>query len=165
VEFYNNWDNPAAFGQMDFALEFVGEQSNSSIVLFTSDPIAAIKKTEVNNVDKVFAELQKKYDVFKPKVPILTADPLTAQIGKKEGLEGGEKFEILEMTQDPETGRTKYVKIATTSVDKKLIWDNRYNGGEAPESEVKGKDGNPITATHFKKDKKAQPGMLLKQIK
>jgi hypothetical protein len=165
AEFYNNWNNPADFEQMDFALEFVGEQSNQSIVLFTSNPIAAIKKAEVNNVDKVFAELQKKYDVFKPKVPVLTIDPLTAQIGKKEGLEGGEKFEILEITQDIETGRTKYVQVGTTNVDKKLIWDNRYNGGEAPESEVKDKDGNPISVTYFKQNKKAQPGMLLKQIK
>jgi hypothetical protein len=165
--FYEVWDNPAEFDKMDFKLELVGSQSNSSIVLFASNgAIDAIRKVEVRNIDKVYAELQKKYDVFKPKVAILTApDPLTAQIGMKEGLDGGEKFEVLEMTQDPETGRTKYVRIGTTTVDKKLVWDNRYNGGDAPESEVKDKDGNPIKATHFKKVAKAQPGMLLRQIK
>ncbi|MDR1610167.1 MAG: hypothetical protein LBS08_01485 [Candidatus Symbiothrix sp.] len=165
--FYNVWNNPAEFDKLDFKLELVGVQTNSSIVLFALDgAIEAIKKVEVRNIDHVYAELQKKYDVFKPKVPVLTApEPLTAQIGMKEGLEGGEKFEVLEMTEDPETGRTKYVRIGTTTVEKKLVWDNRYNGGDAPESEIKGKDGNPITATHFKKVGKAQPGMLLKQIK
>jgi hypothetical protein len=166
--FYQNaWDNPAEFDKMDFKLELVGVQNNSSTVLFALDgAINAIKKVEVRNIDNVYAELQKKYDVFKPKVAVLTApDPLTAQIGMKEGLTGGEKFEVLEMTQDPETGRTKYVRVGTTSVDKKLVWDNRYNGGEAPESEIIGKDGNPITATSFKKVGKAQPGMLLRQIK
>jgi hypothetical protein len=165
--FYNVWDNPAEFDTMDFQLELIGVQTNSSIVLFALDgAIDAIKKVEIRNIDNVYAELQKKYDVFKPKVPILTApDPLTAQIGRKEGLEGGEKFEVLEMTQDPETGRTKYVRVGTTSVEKKLVWDNRYNGGEVAESEVKDKNGNPITATHFKKVGKAQAGMLLRQIK
>jgi hypothetical protein len=167
ANFYEIWDNPAAFDAMDFKLELVGVQNNSSIVLFALDgAINAIKKVEVRNVDHVYAELQQKYDVFKPKVAILTApDPLTAQIGMKEGLSGGEKFEVLEMTQDPETGRTKYVRVGTTTVEKKLVWDNRYNGGEAPESEVNGPDGKPIIATHFKKVGKAQPGMLLRQIK
>ncbi|MDR3296817.1 MAG: hypothetical protein LBS94_01100 [Prevotellaceae bacterium] len=165
--FYNAWSDPAAFEQLDFQLEFVGVQTNSSSVLFALEGAgAAMKKVEVRNIDRVFAELQQTYDVFKPKVPILNApDPITAQIGMKESLKGGEKFEILEMTQDPQTERTKYVRIGTTKVDKKLVWDNRYNGGEAPESEVKDKDGNPITATSFKKEKKAQPGMLLRQIK
>ncbi|MDR2814571.1 MAG: hypothetical protein LBB79_07980 [Prevotellaceae bacterium] len=166
AEFYNVWNNPAAFDKLDFRLELVGAQTNSSTVMLSLEGAdAAIHKVEVRNIDKVFAELQQTYDVFKPKVPILTTDPLTAQIGMKEGLSGGEKFQVLEMTQDPQTGRTKYVVVGKTKVDKKLVWDNRYNAGEAPEVEVKDKEGKPITATNFKKVKKAQPGMLLKQIK
>jgi hypothetical protein len=166
ANFYHVWDNPEAFDEMDFELELVGVQNNSSIVLFAlKGAMEAIKKVEVRNIDNVYAELQQKYDVFKPKVAVLTSDPLTAQIGMKEGLSGGEKFEVLEMTQDPETGRTKYERVGTTTVEKKLVWDNRYNGGEAPESEIIGPDGNPITATYFKKVGKAQPGMLLRQIK
>ncbi|MDR0414797.1 MAG: hypothetical protein LBH84_05205 [Prevotellaceae bacterium] len=166
AEFYNVWDNPAAFDKLDFQLELVGVQTNSSVLLLALDGAeAAIHKVEVRNIDKVFAELQQKYDVFKPKIPILTSDPLTAQIGMKEGLKGGEKFQVLEMTQDPATGRTKYVVVGKTKVDKKLVWDNRYNAGEAPEVEVTDKEGNPIAATTFKKVKKAQPGMLLKQVK
>ena len=58
-----------------------------------------------------------------------------------------------------------YLALGKTTVDKKLVWDNRYNAGDPPEKEVKDKDGNPITATTFKDVKKAQPGMLLKQVK
>jgi hypothetical protein len=167
AQFYNVWNNAAAFDAMDFELEFVGMQSNSSTILFALDGAdSAIKKVEIRSIDKIFAELQQKYDVFKPKVPILSApNPITAQIGMKEGLKGGEKFEVLEMTIDSKTERTKYVRIGTTKVNKKMVWDNRYNAGDAPEIAVNDKDGNPITATHFDKMKKAQPGMLLKQIK
>ncbi|MDR0691636.1 MAG: hypothetical protein LBF69_01200 [Prevotellaceae bacterium] len=162
------WDNPAAFDSSDiFKLELVGSQKNTSVILFAGDKTKEqiIDKVEVRNIDNVFAELQKDHDVFKPKVPVLTVSPLTAKIGMKEGLKGGEKFEVLEITQDPNTGRTKYVSVGKTAVDKKLVWDNRYNAGEAPEVEVKDKEGNPITATTFKEVKKAQPGMLLKQVK
>ncbi|MDR2449581.1 MAG: hypothetical protein LBD52_06440 [Prevotellaceae bacterium] len=167
--FYDDlWENPEAFDSSDiFKLELVGSQKNTSVILFAGDKTKEqiIDKVEVRNIDNVFAELQKDHDVFKPKVPVLTDSPLTAKIGMKEGLKGGEKFEVLEITQDPNTGRTKYVSVGKTSVDKKLVWDNRYNAGEAPEVEVKDKEGNPITATTFKEVKKAQPGMLLKQVK
>jgi hypothetical protein len=167
AKFYAAWDKPAEFDNLDFPLELVGMQSNSSTILFALEGAdSAIKKVEIRNIDKVFAELQQKYDVFKPKVPILTApDPLTASIGMKESLKGGEKFEVLEMTQDPATGRTKYERIGKTKVNKKLVWDNRYNAGEKPEVEVLDNAGKPITATTFDKVKKAQPGMLLRQIK
>jgi hypothetical protein len=162
------WNDSEAFDNSDiFKLELVGSQKNTSVILFAGDKTKEqiIDKVEVRNIDNVFAELQKDHDVFKPKEPVLTVSPLTAKIGMKEGLKGGEKFEVLEMTQDPNTGRTKYVSVGKTNVDKKLVWDNRYNAGDAPEMEVKDKDGNPLTATTFKEVKKAQPGMLLRQIK
>jgi hypothetical protein len=162
------WDNPEAFDNSDiFKLELVGSQKNTSVILLAGDKTKEqiIDKVEVRNIDNVFAELQKDHDVFKPKEPVLTVNPLTAKIGMKEGLKGGEKFEVLEMTQDPNTGRTKYVSVGKTNADKKLVWDNRYNAGDVPEAEVKDKDGNLITATTFKEVKKAQPGMLLRQIK
>ena len=79
-------------------------------------------------------------------------------------MKGGEKFEVLERTVNPKTGLTEYKKIATATVDKKIIWDNRYNAGDEVEV-VLDKDGNPITATPFKGSKKILSGMLLKQLK
>lgn len=170
--FYNDlWNKPAEIANSDlFSLEFVGAQFNNSLVTFKIGE----KRTEsqiidlalVRNVDNAFAELQKENDVFKPKTPVFSTDPaILAKIGKKEGLKGGEKFDVLELTQNQKTGRTEYKKVGTATVDKKLVWDNRYNAGEEAEEKQLDKDGNPITATVFKGSKKIQLGMLLKFIK
>ncbi len=74
----------------------------------------------------------------------------------------GEKFDVLEMTFNKKTGLTEYKEIGTATVDKKEVWDNRYNAGEKIEP-VLDKDGQPIIATSFKGSKKIQPGMLLKK--
>lgn len=169
--FYNElWSNPSAFDKSDlFSLEFVDVQYNQSLVTFkigetrTQDQL--IDLALVRNVDNAFAELQKDNDVFKPKVPVLTVNPITAQIGMKEGLTGGEKFDVLEMTLNPQTGLTEYKKVGTATADKKNIWDNRYNAGGEPEIEQLDKEGNPINGTLFKGGKSIQPGMLLKQVK
>ena len=116
-----------------FQLEFIGSESASSLVTFslsekrTEDQIIDLSVTR--NIDNVYAKFQKKYDVFKTKVPLFTGNPLTAKIGMKEGLEGGEKFEVLEANMDPKTGIIEYKKKGTIKVDKNLIWDNRYNAG------------------------------------
>ena len=76
----------------------------------------------------------------------------------KEDLEGGEKFEVLEMKMNRKTGLTEYKKVGTATVDKKIIWDNRYNAGEKI-------DQGDVTGTLFHGSKRIQPGMLLKLIK
>jgi hypothetical protein len=165
--FYNDlWSNPTAFNESKlFSLEFVGVQYNQSLVTFkigeerTEEQI--IDLALVRNIDNSFAELQKDHDVFKPKVPVLTSDPITAKIGMKEGLTGGEKFDVLEMVFDQKTGKTEYKKVGTIQADKKVIWDNRYNLGE----QTTDNDGDAITATPFKGSKSIQPGMLLIQVK
>jgi hypothetical protein len=50
-------------------------------------------------------------------------------------------------------------------VDKKGVWDNRYNAGGKSEKEQVDKEGKPIVATKFSGGKKVMPGMLLKQVK
>jgi hypothetical protein len=172
ANFYNIWGNEEAFNNMDFDLEFVDVQYDRSVInagLFSKkadrQPQTVIEKVFVRNMDEVFATLQKENDIFKTKTPILSTNPLTAQIGMKEGLKGGEKFEILEKEQDPKTGYTKWKRVGITTVDSKLVWDNRYNAGEEPEVKIVGKDGQPIQATTFKSNAKAVPGMMLKLIK
>lgn len=152
-----------AFDNSDlFELEFIGSENSSSLVTFslkekrTEEQIVAL--STVRNVDAVFAKLQKKYDVFKPKVPLLTGFPITAKIGMKEGVEEGDKFEVLEQTQDPETGRTKYVRKGTIKVEKKLLWDNRFNAFDNSE------ESSTIDCTTFSGGKDYYPGMLIRQI-
>ncbi len=168
--FYNElWSNPDAFDKSDlFSLEFVGVQFNQSLVTFSLTE----KRTQeqlidmglVRNIDNAFAELQRENEVFKSKVPVMTGSPLTAQIGMKEGLKGGEKFDVLEMTMNPKTGLTEYKKVGSATADSKVIWDNRYTVGEGT-APVLDENGNPITSTKFSGSSKIQPGMLLKQVK
>lgn len=152
-----------AFDNSDlFELEFIGSEKSSSLVTFslkekrTEEQI--IELSTVRNVDAVFAKLQKKYDVFKPKVPLLTGFPITAKIGIKEGLEEGDKFEVLEQTQDPDTGKTKYVRKGVIKVEKKLLWDNRFNAFESEEESAS------LDRTTFSGGKDYYPGMLIRQI-
>ncbi len=145
-----------------FELEYIGSEKSSSLVTFslkekrTEEQIITL--STVRNVNSVFAKLQKKYDVFKPKVPLLTGFPITAKIGMKEGVEEGDKFEVLEQTQDPETGKTKYVRKGTIKVEKKLLWDNRFNAFENSE------ESSTLDCTTFSGAKDYYPGMLIRQI-
>ncbi len=169
--FYSElWSNPEAFDKTDiFKLEFVGVQYNQSLVTFkigearTQEQI--IDLALVRNIDNAFAKLQKEYDVFKPAIPVSSSDPIMAQIGLKEGISKGDKFEVLEMMWDEEAGKTTWTTVGKCAVNKKTpIWDNRYNAGEDTEPQ-KDEEGNLIGATTFKGSKKIQVGMLLKQLK
>lgn len=167
--FYNEYySDVKKFMNSDLCnLEFVNFQRNQSIVMWSANKTQAqiIDLALVRNIDNAFAQLQKDNDVFKPKVPVLTSEPITAQIGMKDGLKGGEKFDVLELTYNTKTQKSEYKTVGQVTADKKLVWDNRYTvGGEKPEQPI-GPDGNPISGTVFKGGKKIQPGMLLKQVK
>ncbi|MBU0764848.1 MAG: hypothetical protein KJ607_08440 [Bacteroidetes bacterium] len=156
-----------------FELELIGDEKATSLVVFslkqkrTEDEI--VELATIRNIDAVYAKLQKKYDVFKTKTPLYTGYPITAKIGMKEGLEGDEKFEVLEQTLDEKTGRTTYVSKGTIKVDANQIWDNRYMAGEYTEpgeESAEGAEPKPVfDRTLFKGGKKYYSGLLIKQMK
>ncbi|HRH64864.1 MAG TPA: hypothetical protein PLU53_01065 [Bacteroidia bacterium] len=115
-----------------------------------------IGKATIQALDAVIAKLQDKHEEFRTKTPLLTTEPLSAKIGLKEGLEAGDIYQVLELTQN-EDGRTAYNKVGTIKVDKSQIWDNRYM--------ATGDSINPVDRTLFKKvgGKDFFPGMLIKQ--
>jgi hypothetical protein len=145
-----------AFNAMNFNLEFIGQEKATSLVTFslkkgegdrTEDEI--IDLSTVRNVDKVFTKLQREYEVFKPLYQLTGVDPFSAKLGMKEGLEGGEKFEILEIRGG------EYNKIGTIEVDKNKVWDNRYG---APKQEIE--------QTYFKgKNKDAREWFYVRLVK
>ena len=145
-----------AFNAMNFNLEFVGQEKANSLVTFslkkgegdrTEDEI--IELSTIRNVDKVFTKLQREYEVFKPLYQLTGVDPFSAKLGMKEGLEGGEKFEILEIRGG------EYNKIGTIDVDKNKVWDNRYG---APKQEIE--------QTYFKgKNKDAREWFYVRLVK
>ena len=152
------------FSTLSVDFEFIGDEKATSLVTFslkekrTEQQI--IELSTIRNLDKVYSKLQKKYDVFKPKSPIIIEDgKIYAQIGMKEGLEGGESFDVLEEIADPETYEMiGYKKVATIKVDKKQVWDNRFGASE--------ENPQDFNKTLFKgKAKKLSSGMLIMQKK
>ena len=152
-----------------FAMEFVGMEKATVVVFnlkaenLTTQQI--IGEATIRTGNKVFAKLQKEYDVFKPKTPLAQVENkgklCTAKIGLKEGLTGKEKFDVLEQFVNKE-GLTEYKSIGTIKIDKKNIWDNQFYASEPPviEGEIK------IQATHFKGcKKKYYAGLLIRQKK
>ena len=122
------------FNKIDFPLEFVGQEKATSLVTFslkkgeadrTEDQI--IELSTMRNVDKVFSKLQREYEVFQPLYQLSSVNPFSAKLGTKEGLEGGEKFEILEIKNG------QYNRIEVITVDKSKIWDNSFG---APKQEI-----------------------------
>ena len=152
----------------DLELEHIGTEKANSLVTVSlkkedkdrsEDDI--INLATIRNVEKVFSKLTKKYEDFKPKVPLADfGKPITAFIGMKEGLKGGETFEILNEEFDNKTGRVIYRSVGKIKVDKKSVWDNRQTLDGEP-SDPSGPD-----RTSFKgKAKKATYGSLLRLIK
>lgn len=158
-----------------FRMEYVDCQSNSSTVIISATRTfeQIINLTMVRNLNKVFLKLQNRNDVFKVWTPILdfyslvsprleariTVDGklITAKIGTKEGLRGGEQFSVYD-----DEGNFYGYAIA----QKGKIWDNGdETDGDAQEYYVPqlDKKGNPVTYTTFKgkKLKNARTGLIL----
>lgn len=173
--FYSQlWTNPEAYENSDiFKIKYIGEENawaNVKAGIFTkkSEP-ELIRIATVNAMDAVLAKLEKKYEVFKTKTPMVVTkvndkeSVITAKIGMKEGLESGDKFEVLEKIVDPETQRTTYKRRGVVKVSKDQIWDNRYMADE--ERAANGKEQG-FQETRFEgKTKDYYSGMLLRQIK
>ena len=127
--------NMEKFYTQDFKMEFLGKEKATSLVTFS------LKKGEGNrtdeeiidlstnrNIDKVLVKLQRSYDQFMPVFPVQQDKPIGAYLGVKEGIEGGEKFELL----GPRQADGEYKVLGTVTVDKKNVWDNSY-GSEQTE--------------------------------
>ncbi len=168
--FYSElWDDREAYDSSKlFSLQYIGNESawaNVKAGIFTSKPESElIRIATVNASDAAIAKLARNNDVFKTKTPLIVdGDGIYAKIGLKEGLEAGDRFEVLERSEDEETGRTVYTKRGEVKVSKGQIWDNRYMADE--ELRLAGKEQG-FDMTRFDGSVKGlYSGMLLRQIK
>lgn len=146
-----------------YRLKFIGSQeskgkSTSSTGLST--PHQMLMKACQRALDENIATLQTNFEAFKIKVPLLNTKPITAPIGKKEGVTAESEFEVLEKQMD-KNGKIVYKKVAVLVPVEELIWDNRYM---AVEEKAYNAD---LKYTTFKKKSggRLNPGMLIRQIK
>jgi len=144
-----------------FELEYIGTQmawadlQSTSYTQKTDEELITVATIKAS--DAVTAKLQREYEVFRTKTPLLSTEPLSAKIGLKEGLEKGDKYEVLEQILNKE-GKTEYKRIGVIKVDKDQIWDNRFNADEENTDKT-------LEYTVFKGSKnKFYPGMLIRQI-
>ncbi|SDD13594.1 hypothetical protein [Williamwhitmania taraxaci] len=166
----NSPERKAAFDTTSlFSLELVGVDKawadvQSSIFSKKSEE-ELVRIATVKSIDAVIAKLQKEHDVFKTKTPLFDVTPLSAKIGLKEGIEKGDKYEVLEQTMN-DLGKTKYVRKGVIKVDEQ-IWDNRYMAGEElPTDSTSNVVSIPkVDRTLFKGGSNYYPGMLIRQIK
>lgn len=148
-----------------YRLEYVGDQESSGrkisfLGIKEEEPLLMVRKACQRALDENVANLQRNFDVFKVKVPLVQTDPITAPIGRKEGLNEKSKFEVLEVIED-ENGHTKYKRVGTIVPEKGKIWDNRFM---AAEEKAMGYD---LGVTTFRKVSGSTfyPGMLIREIK
>ena len=158
-----------------FRMEYVDHQENRSTVLISATRTFSqiIDLTMVRNLNKVFEQLQIRNDVFKVWTPLLDfyslvsprlsapitveGKTITAKIGVKEGLRGGEQFSVVD-----EDGNFYGYVIA----QKGMIWDNDEGVGDDAADKYEpqvNKKKQPVTATTFKAKglKKAHSGLLI----
>jgi hypothetical protein len=155
-------DRKRAFEMSDlFKLEYVGNavsRNNLQSTIFTSKSNEElIEIATIKAVDKNIGKLQRSYETFRVKTPLYSTEPLAATIGLKEGIEGNDKFEVLEQLLN-EDGSTSYERVGVIKVDGRNIWDNTYLSAESDSP-------NNLNYTLFKGNvKKLAPGMLIRQI-
>lgn len=175
-ESYMGKGDVAGFMNSDeFKIKYVGTTSKFApacmTLSFDDKSAALIERATLRSTDAVIAKLQKEYDVFKTLAPIyVEGNEITALIGMNEGVEPGDKFEVLELRIDPKTGKMAEPKVVQKiSAIKGKIWDNRAGAeAEAAEKGVKEGEENAATLgkTYFKGNaKKLMPGMFIRQVK
>lgn len=107
-----------------FDLEYIGKTSQwEAIVAHRSTDVEAVYRCVSNVMDEVLADLEKEYEVFRTSTPLTQVSPImTANIGTKECVEVGDKYEIVERRYEinKKSGRpeVKYGVIGMIEVDK-----------------------------------------------
>jgi hypothetical protein len=146
-----------------FTISYVGSQTVSSgktSLRGVTSKENMIKKVCTRAIDEAIVQLQRNYDEFKVKTPLIAVSPITASIGRKEGITENSKFEVLEKQEDA-NGRTSYTRVGVIKPVRGKIWDNRYL------SDADGFAGADLGATEFAKVSGGDfyQGLLIREIK
>ncbi len=151
-------------GRGKYRLRYVGKVESkggttSFLGIKEDEPIVMVRKACQRALDENIVDLQRGYEEFRTKTPLVTVEPITAYVGMKEGVTENSRFEVLE-TIEMEDGTHKYNKVGEIAPVKNLIWDNRYMASE------EGAVGSQLGYTTFRvvKGKDFAKGMLIRDI-
>ena len=156
-----NFDNARG----TYKLKYVGKVESSGgttsfLGINEDEPVIMVRKACQRAIDENIVDLQRNYEEFRIKTPLLTTEPLTASIGMKEGITPDSQFEVLEIVEK-EDGTQKFNRVGIIEPIKNLIWDNRYMAIE------EGAPGSTLCYTTFRKvsGKDFAKGMLIREMK
>ena len=157
---WSNFEN----ARDNYKLKYVGKVESSGgttsfLGINEDEPILMVRKACQRAIDENVVDLQRNYEEFKTKTPLVSVEPLTAYIGMKEGVSSNSKFEVLE-TIEMEDGTRKYKKVGIIEPIDNLIWDNRYMASE------EGAIGANLGYTTFRtvSGKNFSKGMLIREL-
>lgn len=148
-----------------FSLRYLGmQESSGKDVSFAgineSKPQQMVRKACQRAFDENIANLQKNFEVFKVKAPLRSIQPLTCEIGLKEGITQNSRYEVLETVED-KNGHVEYKRVGVIRPVKDKIWDNRFMAVE------EGAENATLGFTTFEKVSGGDfyPGLLLRELK
>lgn len=156
-----NFDNARG----TYKLKYVGKVESSGgttsfLGINEDEPVIMVRKACQRAIDENIVDLQRNYEEFRIKTPLLTTEPLTAYIGMKEGVTPDSQFEVLEIVEK-EDGTQKFKRVGIIEPIKNLIWDNRYMALE------EGAPGSTLGFTTFRRvsGNDFAKGMLIREMK
>ena len=151
-------------GRGNYKLKYVGKVESSGgttsfMGINEDEPVVMVRKACQRAIDENVVDLQRNYEEFRTKSPLLSVEPLTAYVGMKEGVTAKTKFEVLEVVE-MENGTHKYNRVGVIEPIENLIWDNRYMAVE------EGAQGATLGYTTFRKvsGKDFAKGMLIREM-
>lgn len=151
-------------GRSNYKLKYVGKVESSGgttsfLGINEDEPIVMVRKACQRAIDENIVDLQRNYEEFKTKTPLVSVEPITAYIGMKEGVSSDSKFEVLE-TVEMENGSHKYKRVGVIEPIKNMIWDNRFMASE------EGAVGANLGYTTFRivSGKNFSKGMLIREL-
>ena len=142
-----------------FQMEYVGTiQSESEETHFTAskDPSALLVKVTSRAIDKNIALLQHQHADFRIKAPLISTNPLKADVGLKEDVRENSQFEVLERMMD-ENGKIYYERVGVIRPIKGKIKDNRYLAEEDTDTILDATEFVVVSGKNF------VPGMLIRE--
>lgn len=148
----------------NYSLKYVGKVESSGgttsfLGINEDQPVVMVRKACQRAIDENVVDLQRNYEEFRTKSPLLSVEPITAYVGKKEGVTTKSKFEVLEVVE-MENGSHKYNRVGVIEPIESLIWDNRFMAVE------EGAQGATLGFTTFRKvsGKDFAKGMLIREM-
>lgn len=147
-----------------YKLKYVGKVESSGgttsfLGINEDQPVVMVRKACQRAIDENVVDLQRNYEEFRTKSPLVSVEPITAYVGMKEGVTEKSKFEVLEVVE-LENGKHKYNRVGVIQPIENLIWDNRFMAVEEGAREA------TLGFTTFRKvsGKEFSKGMLIREM-